>query len=287
MPTARTDSLRLNATGLRSRLHLYSSNEYSAAAQGCPTRAPVVLALHMLGLDGMSFDELAIALGPPWTVIAYDQRGHGAAADQAPRTYADWVADARAVLAQIDADEIHLVGSSLGGTLAGHLAAESGDPRLASLTLIAAPLIGEPVFAQRANAVATGGLDEPVRATLARWFGDTAFPEARARAERALRALTPAGWDACWRAFAEFGGFARLARPGLPPTLCLAFAEDRSTPPATLDQIAALLAAAGTPVERRDLPGLGHAGLLCQPAAIAEALVPHFLRNRKKLHPHP
>ena len=243
-----------------------------AAADAVP-----VLCLHMLGLDAGSFAGFAAAVGGRHAVHAYDQRGHGLAGDQPPSGFDAWVDDAEAAvdrLAARGARRVHLVGSSMGGAVAATLAGRLGAGRIASLCVVATPARGEPAFAGRAGARAAGGVAAAVPATLERWFGPghAAGPEAAAaaRARAALLRMTPAGSDASWRALAAFPGCDNLPAP-LPPALCVAFGDDRSTPPAALDAIADALRAAGADARRLDIPGVGHGGLLSRPAELARA----------------
>jgi len=230
-----------------------------------------VLGLHMLGLDASSFDRLPTALPDGWDFHAYDQRGHGAAADQPPGDFEAWVRDVEVALERVGEREIHLVGSSMGGAVAASLAARAAPGRIASLTLIATPEVGRSAFAERARAVADGRLAEVTETTLLRWFahGDDSerIPEARAAIER----MSLEGYDASWRALARFPGFEEIAG-SLPPTLCLSFALDVSTPPGELDRIAARIREAGGKAVRIDIAGTGHAGLICRPDEVALAL---------------
>jgi len=236
-----------------------------------------LLALHMLGLEGRSFAGLAAELPADWTLHAFDQRGHGAAAAAPPRGFEDFVADAREALDRIEAEQVHLLGCSLGGAVGAMAAAEANRARIASLTLVATPEKGRRIFAERATAQKEGSLEPALRRTLERWFAEVPAPTLGDQVRASLRKMSPAGYDACWRAFAEFGGYGALA-PFLPRTLCLAFGEDRSTPPSDLDAIARTLRGGGVAVERADIAGAGHAGLLVRPAELAGHLN-RFLLN--------
>lgn len=242
-----------------------------------PGAGEAVLGLHMLGLHAESFagvGEVLAAHGYP--LYSYDQRGHRAAADQPPADFAQWVADAVAALDRVPAARVHVVGSSMGGAVAAELAAAARPGRVKTLSLIATPVRGEPVFAERARAEREGTLEAVIPATIARWFGDASDPSPAAKQSRAaLRCMTPAGYDAAWRALAEFGGYDTLA-DRLPPTLCLAFTDDLSTPPTALDEIADTIRRTGESVRRADVADVGHAGLIGKPREIADELLAHF-----------
>ncbi|MEM8782313.1 MAG: alpha/beta fold hydrolase [Planctomycetota bacterium] len=242
---------------------------------GSPSTSCQVLGLHMLGLDADSFAAVADAMGPDVCWHAYDQRGHGGAADQPPDGFGAWVDDAVAAIRRIDADRLHLVGSSMGGAVAAEAAARTPAGRVASLAMIATPAEGRPVFAERARAQSDGTLERVIPPTLARWFGDDPPAAPADLSARSIRRMTPAGYDASWRALAEFRGFAPLA-DRLPPTLAVSFTDDLSTPPAELDRIAEAVRRAGRRCDRVDIPGTGHAGVLCKPAELADALRSHL-----------
>nr|WP_245398688.1 alpha/beta fold hydrolase [Oceaniglobus trochenteri] len=225
-----------------------------------------LLCLHPLGQSAEFHAGLADALGAGWRVVSYDQRGHGAAAGQPVRDWAQLVEDAEAAVAQLDGP-VHLAGFSMGGAVAADLAARLPG-RFASLTLAATPSEGSALFASRACAVAHGGIAGIEAETVQRWFGASTDEAAIARARAALHRLTPEGFDAAWRAFATFAGYGAVTRPW-PATLVLSFGDDLSTPPAVLDHIAATLEGAGVAVQRANVDGAGHMGLLEQPQAVA------------------
>ncbi|MEU8775169.1 alpha/beta hydrolase [Streptomyces sp. NPDC048606] len=92
-----------------------------------------LLALHGGLSEGAAYTGLAHALGDGWRVIAPDQRGHGDS-DRAPHYRTEgYVADAVALLDHLGLDApVVVLGFSLGGLTAVHLAAEHPD-RVAAL----------------------------------------------------------------------------------------------------------------------------------------------------------
>ena len=225
-----------------------------------------ILCLHPLGQEAAFFDGVAAALGLDWRVVSFDQRGHGAAADRPARDFMQLVDDAEAALDLCDAR--HVAGFSMGGSVAALLAARRS---LATVTLVATPHRGLPVFSERACAVEGGSIDAVAEETVARWFGRAHGEPAIERARASLAKLTPEGFDAAWRAFATFEGYDRIA-PALPPALCLAYGDDLSTPPDVLDAIAETIRAAGGTARRETFPGAGHMGLLQRPDETADAI---------------
>lgn len=233
-----------------------------------------LLCLHPLGQNARFFDSFAAALGTGWRVVSFDQRGHGAASATPVAKWAQFVDDAEAAVARIDGP-LHLAGFSMGGSIAADLAIRMPD-RFASLTLAATPIRGTDVFAERARAEAGGGIKAIEQETVARWFGNSTHTQAIAQARGTLHAMTPRGFDAAWQSFATFEGYDRKAVAQLPHTLLLSYANDLSTPPAVLDDIAEVLRAHGVDVTRRDVADAGHMGLLEQPEETA-AVVGKFI----------
>ncbi|MFJ6794881.1 alpha/beta fold hydrolase [Streptomyces sp. NPDC091268] len=83
-----------------------------------------LLALHGHLSEGSSFTDLAAALGSDWRVIAPDQRGHGDSDRAEDYARAGYLADLVALLDHLGIDRTVVLGHSLGGINAYHLAAE-------------------------------------------------------------------------------------------------------------------------------------------------------------------
>ncbi|WP_424139526.1 alpha/beta fold hydrolase [Roseomonas chloroacetimidivorans] len=235
-----------------------------------------VLALHGLGLDRASFDPLGAALPDGWRLVSYDQRGHGEAARIIPDDLEAFVEDVLRAIAHAGG-QVHLLGHSMGGAVAA-LAAARSDAVL-SLTLIATPPRGFPEFARRGEAATQAGMDAVLAPTLSRWFGpdwEAVAPSgAVSYASTALRAMRPEGWAAAWQALASFEGFGALAVPGR-PSLALAAEDDLSTPPHSMEPIAAAWEHAGARLNRQVLARGGHLLPVTQPDALAALLPAHW-----------
>ncbi|MFD7665420.1 alpha/beta fold hydrolase [Streptomyces sp. NPDC059788] len=88
-----------------------------------PAAGKPLLALHGHFSEGRSFAALAAELGPEWRVIAPDQRGNGES-DRAPDYSREgYVADAVALLDHLGLPSAVVLGHSMGGKNAYHLAA--------------------------------------------------------------------------------------------------------------------------------------------------------------------
>jgi len=103
-----------------------------------PNGSPVVLLLHGWLDHAHGFDWLCDALPPSLRTVALDFRGHGLSEHQSPGSsyaLADYVADVNAAQEALREPRLHLVGHSLGGTVALMFAAARPDA-VASLTVV-------------------------------------------------------------------------------------------------------------------------------------------------------
>lgn len=239
------------------------------------SKAPAVLALHSLGSNGSSWQGVADAAGDERPFYVFDQLAHGAQAASAPANFQALVDDAALVLNDLPADQVHLVGHSIGGAVIAYLAAQVADPRVVSLTMVATPLKGSQNFLQRAHAVEDGHMKVACTATLVRWFDDDAPFAATEAAANALYDMRPAGFDACWRALAAFPGYAGLNKQAIPLQIC-SFENDRSTPPNIGTALADTLSSVFVVKEHQVIAGAGHMGVLTHPAELAAHLCAHW-----------
>lgn len=243
--------------GVRTQLHTWG-----------PASGPTLVVLHSAGLTGRSlrwFAEQLVLRGH--RVLAPDLRGHGGSSATPSEVTLSSMADDVIELGGRLESPARLVGTSMGGVVAGLAAARS--PRTwADLSVVCSPDRGYPAFADRATAVADGGMDGHVEITVARWFTGEQVAEGHAgvvEARRSLAAMDPACWDAVWRDFATFQGWLDLR--GLVELHALAGAADVSTP---RDVVARVVQRAGGRLDV--LTGAPHQLLMTHPARSADLL---------------
>ncbi|MBL0093427.1 MAG: alpha/beta fold hydrolase [Piscinibacter sp.] len=123
MTEPRLDSVQcLGARGL---------HRMAYAEWGDPANPRVLVCAHGLARQGRDFDTLAQALSPHYRVVCPDVVGRGRSdwlADPAGYQIPAYVADMVTLLARLDADELHWVGTSMGGLIGLGLAALPQSP---------------------------------------------------------------------------------------------------------------------------------------------------------------
>ena len=124
--------------GYREQVALPTGVTVPVTSQG-DRDGPVVLLLHAWCESVRSFDRLVPRVPPSLRVVAFDQRGHGAASS--PNNgygLKDYAADVVAVLDHLGIDEATLLGTSSGGYVAQQVARANPD-RVSGLVLVGSP----------------------------------------------------------------------------------------------------------------------------------------------------
>lgn len=198
---------------------------------------PAVVLVHALGLDLRMWREVIPILKEKFRVIAYDLRGFGAATGAPPAsgliTYAD---DLSNLLIQLEIPKAHIVGLSLGGSIAQTFALSS-PARFLSLTVIASTAWPFDAFSKRAEAAKSEGMQAQVVPSLTRWFrpedlavNNWAVRYARDSVERAF----VTDWVAGWQALATIDTGKKLGEIRV-KTHIIAGELDTSTPPELME----------------------------------------------------
>ena len=214
---------------------------------------------NRLSVPGQGTDSV-----PGARVIAVDHRGHGDSSlpdgqQDAPVTIADLATDVTETLDRLgldgesDATRVDLVGLSIGGAIAQHLA---GSPetahRVRTLSLVCtAPSFGSPEdWTAKDTAVRAGGratLQDLAEDTVQRWLtpGYLAdHPATAASIVAMIAANSPEGYAQCCEALSSFDGTDLLGQVTA-PTLTVAGATDPTCPPETLQAMAETVAGNG------------------------------------------
>ncbi|NCF27094.1 MAG: alpha/beta fold hydrolase [Gammaproteobacteria bacterium] len=91
----------------------------------------VLVCVHALTRNGRDFDTLAAALAGDYRVVCPDVVGRGASdwlTDKSDYGYPQYLSDMAALVAHLNADSVHWVGTSMGGLIGMLLAALPGSP---------------------------------------------------------------------------------------------------------------------------------------------------------------
>lgn len=247
-----------------------------------PPGAPVVVLIHGLGLNRALWQWTTPAL-TRFRVLTYDLLGHGETASRGDRPgLADLTAQLAGLLDYLRIDRAALVGFSMGGMVARHVA-QSHPARVTALVLLNTPHARAPeahsaVAARVAEARAQGPA-ATVEAALTRWFSEgwrAANPEKADLVRRWVMANDPATYSLYYRIFAEDVPLVLAPEPPLTcPTLVMTGAEDHGNSPAMAQAIAAEIAGAQVKI----LPGLRHMALMEAPEAVNTPLQAFLART--------
>lgn len=165
-----TDGVELSCRDYAVASGVASDVAGGGARGGTDAARPPLLLLHGLAGHAAEWDALAALLPPGHRVLAYDARGHGASTRRPPAvTRAAYVADAVAVIRELGAGPVVLVGQSMGG-------------HTAMLTAAAHPeLVRALVLVEAGPAGPSPGLPGDIRSWLAGW--PVPFPDRAGAAE--------------------------------------------------------------------------------------------------------
>lgn len=231
--------------------------------------AAIVL-VHALGLDRRMWQDVIGPIAARHRVIAYDLRGHGrAAAAPATTGLGMFAEDLRLLLDRLGVAKVHLVGLSLGGSIATRFAATWAE-RLHSLTIIAATAWGNPAFEARAVAAETKGMAAQIVPTLTRWFTPAALAADCAAvrwAREKVRRAVVSDWAASWRSLASIS-IEQLLPSIRVPAHIIAGENDTSTPPSLMRGFSAIPGATFEVID-----GAPHMISLEKPAELAAAIL--------------
>ena len=235
------------------------------------TGEPVVL-LHPLATSGALWQPVALA--QDFQVLAPDLRGHGGTSwDGAEFGIPDLAADLAEALDALGLDSVHLLGMSMGGSVAMTFAGRYPQ-RVRSLILAdTTPWYGEQAattWAARAEQAATKPRAEQVAFQVDRWFTESfrdSEPVEVRRVSDIFVATSSAAHAAACRAFGRMD--VRDLLPAITArTLVVVGAQDYATPPAMAEALANAVPGARLLV----LPELRHMALIERPELAARLI---------------
>lgn len=235
----------------------------------------LVLASSLGTTLGM-WEEQAARLASRFRVLRCDLRGHGRSpVPQAPYSIAGLGGDLLALLDRAGVERASLCGISI-GAMAGMWLAAHAPERLSRLVLCctSARVASPELYRERAATVRREGLEPIADAVIERWFTPRFLAREREMVQRMrdeLVGTAPEGYAGCCEAIAGMDLRADLDAI-VAPTLVIAGAEDRATPPDHGREIAGAIPDARFEV----VPGAAHLANLEQPVLVTELIAGHL-----------
>jgi pimeloyl-ACP methyl ester carboxylesterase len=259
----------------------YTISEPSKAAEDPQT---LLMIIGLAGSGAMWFRVLP-HIARRHRAIVFDNRGTGSSSPvRRPLTMAGMVGDALAVLDAAEVETAHVMGASMGGMIAQHLALEHRD-RMRSLVLActtaggrreppnlrltAAALLRPLVGSSRTFALVAPALYAPRTRTEA---GERLSEDMRIRAADRVGGLTPLMQAA---AIASHDTRSRLHELDGLPTLVLHGLDDRLVSPERGRELAGAIPGA----RLVEIPGAGHLLATDAEQAVASAVLDHLERH--------
>jgi 3-oxoadipate enol-lactonase len=195
---------------------------------------PPVLLLHPVGLDSTWWRTYVAHLAENYRVIAVDLPGHGLSGPiRQPATLEGFAEQVAAILRAETSQPVYVIGASMGGMVAQHLALQQQDLAGLVLCATAGTFADElrPSLRERGT-LARHGMAPVIQPTLDRWFS----PEGRTGSighccRNTLAANDSASWEASWDAISRLDTLEGL-KTVQTPTLVITGAADITTPPA-------------------------------------------------------
>lgn len=229
---------------------------------------PTVVLLHPLALSGQVWDPVVDQLAAHFDVLAPDARGHGDSGWDGAEFGVDELADdVAALLDGVRLRTAHLVGMSMGGSIAITAAARHPDRVDRLVVADGTAWYGEnapATWAERAERVRTTTRAAQIPFQVDRWFTEPfrrTHPAEVNRVVRIFLATDSAAHAQACLALGHLDARDQLASITA-PTLAFAGEEDYATPP----EMAAYLAEHVPTGTALTLPGLRHMSLVERPA---------------------
>lgn len=227
--------------------------------------------INSLGTDLRMWDAVIPRLPEGWSSLRMDKRGHGVS-ETAPQGYGipDLAGDVLAAMDHAGVERAVIVGCSIGGLIAQHIALMAPE-RVTGLVLSnTAPMLGPADgWHSRIDGVRLNGMGAMADGILPRWFGPAMLARPEARLWRTLLARADTeGYIATCAAIAGTDITTRLGEI-TQPALVIGGQHDQATPPEVVQALAGAL-------PRADLvmfEETGHLPAIEAPEAFTAALV--------------
>ncbi|MDN8594601.1 MULTISPECIES: alpha/beta fold hydrolase [unclassified Corynebacterium] len=212
---------------------------------GNETSEKTVVLLPSIGTTHEAWEPQLPALEADYRVVRIDHRGHGdsptPAVDAGTTSVDDLAKDVLETLSSLGIERCTIVGLSMGGAIAQYLAATSDRIERAVFASTATFLGGAGKWHQRSATARNEGMSPIVDPTVDNWFTEgfkESSPEVVDKFKAMVGSVDPEAYAQCGDALAKWGFDDRLQEITV-PVLTIAGAEDPSTGPKQLQEIAA------------------------------------------------
>jgi len=200
-----------------------------------PLDKPGIVFINPLGGDYRVWDRVVPEFMNDYSIVRYDQRGHGLS-DCPPGPYSlrDFASDLAGLLAYLDLEEVYIVAVSIGGMIALEFAIHHPEKVKGMVLGDTAAKIGELKYWQeRINAIQANGIGSVSEAVLSRWFSPSYkenHPEDYTGYHHMLTRMPVEGYTASCAALGS-GDLREDVKKIQTRTLVVCGEEDSATPP--------------------------------------------------------
>jgi 3-oxoadipate enol-lactonase len=199
--------------------------------------------INSLGTDLRMWDDVVALLPAGWSNLRMDKRGHGLSST-APQGYGipELAEDVLAAMDHIGLAQAVIVGCSIGGLIAQHIALMAPDRVIGLVLSNTAPMLGNAdSWLSRIEGVRANGMAAMADGILQRWFGPDMLATLETDLWRALLTRTDTeGYIATCAAIAGTDITDRLGEI-TQPALVIGGYHDQATPPDVVEKLAAAL----------------------------------------------
>lgn len=239
---------------------------------GAAPDRPTIVFANSLGTDFRIWRDVIVRLVGDFGLLLYDKRGHGLSeAGDMPITMDDHINDLAALLDHFDARNVIVCGLSVGGMIAQGLAAKRPELVRALILCDTGHKIGtRDMWDARIAAIDEQGIAGISDVILERWF----TPEYRSADNadfigyRLMLERTPTNGYTGTCAAIRDSDFTRSSAALDVPTICVVGAQDGSTPPSLVGELARLIPGA----MYQEIPGAAHLPCIETPVVLTDVI---------------
>ncbi len=237
---------------------------------------PTLVLLHGVGMNQHVWKPEIAELDTHFEILTYDMWGHGESLlPNRDLDLSDYTSQLLDLLNELEIEEVHLAGHSMGGLIALDFATSHSTRCLSvsALNSVFQRTSEQRIAVQkRAQDLADGNVTVNITETLERWFGTTGtHPHGHAEelARKLLESVNPAGYAAAYQVFANADEIHSHSLQHLPvPALFFTGELDPNSTPAMSEAMAALVPNSHWAV----LSGERHMMTLTAPTYVSDAI---------------